>query len=74
MDIITEKLTVVVRGLSEKMTELTADDIIATVDFSTAEVGTTTFQVIITFRDGITGVGELRCDPVSASVTQDEEA
>lgn len=74
VDIITEKLTVVVRGLSEKMTELTADDIIATVDFSTAEVGTTTFQVIITFRDGITGVGELRCDPVSASVTQDEEA
>lgn len=69
VELITEKLTVTVRGPVELMNRLTAENLIATVDFTGAEAGTTTFRATITFTEGITGVGVLRSDPVSAAVT-----
>lgn len=69
-ELITEKLTVTVRGATELMSKLTAADITATVDFTGAEAGTTTFRAEITFAEGFAGVGVLRSDPVSASLTQ----
>ncbi len=68
-ELITEKLAVTVRGPSDVMGRLTEKDIIAVVDFSGAEVGTTTFRATITFAEGFSNVGVLRSDPVSAVVT-----
>ena len=68
-ELITEKLTVTVRGPAELMSKLTAESIMATVDFTGAEAGTTTFRADITFSEGFTGVGVLRSDPVSAAIT-----
>ena len=68
-ELITEKLTVTVRGPAELMSKLTAENITATVDFTGAEAGTTTFRTVITFGEGFTGVGVLRSDPVSAAIT-----
>lgn len=68
-ELITEKLTVTVRGPADLMARLTAEDITATVDFTGAEVGTTTFRVDITFAEGFAGVGVLRVDSVSAVIS-----
>lgn len=68
-ELITEKLTVTVRGPAELMSKLTAENITATVDFTGAEAGTTTFRTVITFSEGFAGVGVLRSDPVSAAIT-----
>ena len=68
-ELITEKLTVTVRGPAELMSKLTAENITATVDFTGAEAGTTTFRTVITFGEGFAGVGVLRSDPVSAAIT-----
>ena len=68
-ELITEKLTVTVRGPAALMSKLTAENITATVDFTGAEAGTTTFRTVITFGEGFAGVGVLRSDPVSAAIT-----
>ncbi len=68
VELITEKLTVVVRGPTELMNRLTAEDIVASVNFEGAETGTTTFRADITFAEAFAGVGVLRAEPVSAVV------
>ena len=68
VELITEKLTVVVRGPTELMNKLTAEDIVASVNFEGAETGTTTFRADITFAEAFAGVGVLRAEPVSAVV------
>lgn len=68
-EIYTKELTVRVRGLKEEMARLKAEDLLVTVDFSSAEIGTSTFRVHVRFADGFTHVGTLKADSVSASVT-----
>lgn len=73
VDLITEKLTVVVRGPAAQVAKLTANDIYVSVDFTGAEVGTSTFRTSVNFSEEFEGVGALRLDSVSAAVTMGEE-
>ena len=69
VDLITQKLTVVVRGPSALMTLLTEEDISAVVDFSAAEEGSSTFKVSIVFAEGFKKLGAVGTYSVSATVT-----
>lgn len=73
VELITETLVLVVRGPSAQIAKLTADNFTVTVDFSGAEVGTSTFRAVITYADGFDDVGTLRVDSVSATLTLLEE-
>lgn len=72
VEFITEKLTVTVRGPTDLVNQLDAESIIATVDFSGAEVGTATFPPIFTFPEAFERVGVLKSDSVSATVVPAE--
>lgn len=67
-DLITKKLTITVRGTADQVSRLTANDITVTVDFTGAEVGTSTFKAAISYGEGFENVGTLRCDPISAKI------
>lgn len=69
VDLITEKLNVAVRGPAAQIAKLTAEDIVITVDFTNAEVGTSTFRGTVSFPEEFEDVGALRVDSVSAAVT-----
>lgn len=68
-DLITEKLTLVVRGPSAQVALLTAENISVSVDFTNAELGTSTFRADVRFTPGFESLGALRIESVSASVT-----
>lgn len=72
VELITKELVLVVRGPSAQIAMLTPGDIAVTVDFSSAEIGTSTFRTVVTFAEGFEGVGALRMDTVSASVTAEK--
>lgn len=72
-DIISENLTLKVRGPAEQINQLTAEDITATVDFSAAEIGTSTYKATITFGEEFPDVGALKTSSVSATVQEVEE-
>ena len=59
--------------LNEEINNLTADDIVAVVDFSNAEVGTATYKATITFGEEFPNVGALKTSSVSATVQMTEE-
>lgn len=69
VDLITEKLNVIVRGPAAQIAKLTAEDIVITVDFTAAEIGTSTFRGTVSFPEEFGDVGALRIDSVSAAVT-----
>lgn len=69
-DVITEKLTVVLRGPSADMAKISERDITATVDFTGAEAGTSTFKVTITPNENFATVGAVGTYTVSAIVQQ----
>lgn len=69
-DIITEKLTVVVRGPTADIVRLTEDDVYATVDLTGAELGTTTFKANIVISDAFPNVGVVRTYSVSATLQE----
>lgn len=69
VDVITENLMLTVRGPAAQIARLTAEHVIVTVDFSGAEIGTSTFRAAVTFGEGFEGVGILRIDSVSATLT-----
>lgn len=73
VDFITEKLTVTVRGPVDVMSQLKAEDITATVDFSNAEAGTATFRPQFTFPEAFSSAGILKTESVTASVTLAED-
>lgn len=73
VDLITKKLTVVVRGPAILMMKLTEEDIAAVVDFSNAEVGSSTFKVNIVFTDEFQKLGAVGTYSVSATVKPVEE-
>ena len=66
--IITEKLTVKVRGPYELVNKLTVRDIIATVDFTGEEAGDATIRVNITFADKYEVLGVLGKPSVTTSL------
>lgn len=72
-DLITEKLILVVRGPAAQIAKLTVDSFTVTVDFTGAEIGTSTFRAIVTYAEGFESIGTLRIDSVSATLSQAEE-
>lgn len=72
-EIINANLTLKVRGPMEEINRLTAEDITATVDFSAAEIGTSTYKAAITFGEDFPNVGALKTSSVSATVQEAEE-
>ena len=68
VDLITQELTVKVRGPSAQVASLSDDDVMIVVDFTNAEVGTATFPVRAVFTDGFRDVGIFKSESVSASV------
>lgn len=72
-EIINASLTIKVRGPANEITNLTAEDISAVVDFSNAEVGTATYKATIVFGEEFPNVGALKTNSVSATVQVLEE-
>ena len=72
VDLITQKLNVVVRGPSGQLVNLTEEDISAIVDFSAAEEGISTFKVTIVFSEEFQKMGAVGTYSVSATVTAKE--
>lgn len=67
-ELFTEKLSIVVRGPVDQIQKVTAMDFTVAVDFTDAEVGTSTYKAVVTFADGFEGLGVYKADPISASV------
>lgn len=68
VELITQELTMQVRGPAEQIARLTDDDVKLVVDFTGAEIGTATFPVRAVFSDGFRDVGMFKAESVSASV------
>ena len=68
VDVITEKLTVILRGSINDLTEITPEQIYATVDFTGAEADTSTFKVTITCAEEFPNVGVVGSYTISATV------
>lgn len=69
-EIITQKLTVKVRGPSGDVNRLTPEQIQAAVDFTGAQIGISTFKVVITFGDTFQTLGVVGTCSASATVTE----
>lgn len=72
-EVITEQITVVIRGRTADVSKLTAQDITVTVDFAEAVAGTSTYRVTITFSEGFTELGALGSYSISVTLTEAEE-
>ena len=71
--LITKKLTVIVRGPTGLLSNLTEEDIFAVVDFAGAEEGSSTFKVTIKFADEFKKMGAVGTYSVSATVRAEEK-
>ena len=67
-ELITERLTVSMRGPSTVISKLTPEDVLVVVDFTGAEADTATFKATIVFPEGFETVGALGTYTVSATV------
>ena len=72
VDLITEKLTIVLRGSATEMAKIQVEDITVTVDFTDAEAGTTTFKPVIRCADKFPNLGYVGTYWVSATLRQAE--
>ena len=72
-DIITQELTVEIRGPSALVQKLTEADIRAVVDFTGAEAETASYKVTIQFSEDFTGLGAVKTYTVNATVRPAEE-
>ena len=68
VDLITKKLTVIVRGPTGLVSNLTEDDLFATVDFTDAEEGSSTFKATVLFTEEFDKMGAVGTYSVSATV------
>ena len=68
VELITEKLTVALRGPTSLISTVTPEDITAVVDFTGAEVGTSTFRVTVSFSEEYKSLGTVKTEPVSAKI------
>ena len=70
----TKALEIVVRGPTSSMLKLDADDVVATVDFTGAELGSTeTYRVTISFKDSYKDVGAVGSYQVVATLIPEAE-
>lgn len=72
-EIITQKLTVKIRGPYGDVMRLKPEDLKAEVDFTGAQIGSSTFKVIITFGDTFDYLGVVGTCSASATVTEVEQ-
>ncbi len=72
VDVITQKLTITVRGPSALIQTLKEEDIVALVDFKDAEIGSSTFKATIQFPEGYQKLGAVGTYSVSATVSAKE--
>lgn len=72
VDLITQKLTVIVRGPTGLLSTLTEEDITAVVDFAEAEEGFSTFKANILFTEEFQKMGAVGTYSVSATFTAKE--
>lgn len=70
VDIITEKLAVVVRGPSADITKLTADDISLEIDFKDAVPGTTTYSAKVILGPEFSTVGAVGTYSITATLEE----
>ena len=68
VELITKKLTVTLRGPTAELNAITPEDLTVTVDFSGAEVGTSSFKAAVTFGEGFSQVGTLKTEPINANI------
>ncbi len=68
VELITQELTMRVRGPIDQVSKLQEEDIMLVVDFTGAEIGTATFPVRAVFPEGFKDVGMFKVESVSASV------
>ena len=74
VEIISASLTVKVRGTAGELSKLSAEDIVATVDFTNAVAGTATYKAAIRFPEEFSAVGTILGPySVSATVTSKED-
>lgn len=71
-EVITEKVTVKVRGSSDLINKLTAEDIAIHVDLSGAVPGTGTYKGTVVFGEGYEAVGAMGTYSVTVTVTETE--
>lgn len=69
-DVITENLTVLVRGTPDQLEKITQEDLWAEIDFTDAELGTATYRARIAFRDSLDQVGVLSSYSVTARLQE----
>ena len=67
-DIITEKITVAIRGPLTAMSAVEEDDISLVVDFTGAEAGTSTYKAGVVFKEGFEHLGAIGTVSVSATL------
>ena len=72
--LITENLTVTVRGPMTDINRMTIRDITVTVDFTDAPMGTSTYKVTVTFPEAFSAVGALGKPNVSATLQEAKES
>ena len=70
-ELITAKLAVKIRGTATDMLRLETEDITANVDFTGAQIGTSTFKVNLSFGEGFTQLGAVGSNVVTATVIQE---
>ena len=68
VELITEKLTVTLRGPTTLISTVTPEDVAVIVDFTGAEVGTSTFKATVSISDDYKALGTLKAEPVSAKI------
>lgn len=68
VELITEKLTVALRGPTSLISTVTPEDITVVVDFTGAEAGTSTFRVTVSFSEEYKSLGTVKTEPVSAKI------
>ena len=68
VELITEKLAVTLRGPTELISKVTPEDVTAVVDFTGAEVGTSTFKTSLALSSGFESLGTLKTESVSAKI------
>lgn len=67
-EVITEQITLAVRGPSDLISKLTAANVTATIDFTGMGEGVSTYQAKITFTEDFASVGVLRMSSVTAEL------
>lgn len=74
VDLITKKLTVIVRGPTGMVSNLTEEDLSVAVDFTDAEEGSSTFKATVHFSEEFQKMGAVGTYSVSATVKAAEES